>query len=240
MVKKFTMKDIRITEANRDINPSQVAKLEKVIKKKGYCAGHPILVDKDGLIVDGQHRFLACKELGIEAPIAVVDDFDMVATLNSTQLNWTLKDYVKFYAVKGLPDYIILEDICKSKNITPTVAVTIISGKNYGKYNQNKNSENPVKEGTFVIPDKSDKGLAKLDRKIQAILDLISLLGLPKTDRLVLAITRLAQDKNFSFKVMEGKVEYQRARIYRCTTIQDYMTMLANIYNNKNSKKVAV
>lgn len=240
MVKKFTMKDIRITEANRNIIPAHVERLAKIIEKKGYCPGRPILVDPDGFIIDGQHRFLACKKLGIEAPIETLNNFDMVAILNSTQLNWSLNDYVKFYAVKGIPDYIILEDICKSKNITPAVAVSIICGKSYGKINQNKNSENPVKTGKLTIPDKSAKGLAKIDRKIQNILDLITLLGLPKTDRLILAITRLAQDSNFSFRIMEGKVGYQKARVYRCTTIQDYMVMLANIYNNKNSKKVAV
>ena len=100
--------------------------------------------------------------------------------------------------------------------------------------------DNPVRTGDFRIPDKSEKGLAKLERKVQAILDLVTQLGLPKTDRLITAITRLSNDSNFSFRIMQSKIAYQRSRIYRCTTIQEYMIMLSNIYNNKNTKKVTI
>lgn len=240
MTKKFTMKDIKITEANRKINQYQVERLERIIKKNGYCKGRPILVDQDGFIVDGQHRYLACKNLGIDAPIEQVDNFDLVATLNSTQLNWSLRDYVNFYAVKGLEDYIILDALCKEKGISPAVAITIIYGKSLGKVGSTKASDNPIRTGNLTIPDKSPKGLAKLERKVQAILDLVAQLDLPKTDRLITAITRLSNDSNFSFKIMQNKIAYQRSRIYRCTTIQEYMTMLSNIYNNKNAKKVTV
>lgn len=240
MAKKFTMKDIRITEANRSIKQNHVERLERVIKKNGYCAGRPILVDQDGLIVDGQHRYLACKHLGIEAPIEQVDNFDLVATLNSTQLNWSLRDYVNFYAVKGIADYIILDALCKEKEISPAVAINIIYGKSLSKEGMARPVDNPIRTGDFKIPDKSEKGLAKLERKVQAILDLVTQLGLPKTDRLITAITRLSNDSNFSFKVMQGKIAYQKSRIYRCTTIQEYMVMLSNIYNNKNMKKVTV
>ena len=164
----------------------------------------------------------------------------MVATLNSTQLNWSLHDYVNFYAVKGIEDYIILDALCKEKGISPTVAVSIIYGKNLSKIGTTRATDNPVRTGSFVIPDKSQKGLAKLERKVQAILDLVAQLDLPKTDRLITAITRLSNDSNFSFKIMQNKITYQRSRIYRCTTIQEYMTMLSNIYNNKNAKKVTV
>lgn len=240
MAKKFTMKDIRITEANRAINPNHVERLEREIKKNGYCKGRPILVDQDGLIVDGQHRYLACKRLGIEAPIEQVDNFNLVATLNSTQLNWSLRDYVNFYAVKGIADYIILDALCKEKGISPAVAINIIYGKSLSKEGMARPNDNPVRTGDFKIPDKTEKGLAKLERKVQAILDLVTQLDLPKTDRLITAITRLSNDSNFSFRIMRDKIAYQRSRIYRCTTIQEYMVMLSNIYNNKNSKKVTV
>jgi hypothetical protein len=98
----------------------------------------------------------------------------------------------------------------------------------------------PLKDGTFKFDDISDKGLAKISRKIDKILHVITLLDLPKTDRLVVAITRLMKDDNFSFTTMENKIAYQKSRVYRCSTIQEYMVMLANIYNNKNPKKIAV
>ena len=241
MAKTFTMKDIKITDVNRDIHQPHVDRLKELIKKHGYYEGLPIIVDEDGFIIDGQHRYLACKALGIEPPIVVGKSFDVVPIINSTQLSWGLKDYVKYYSAKGYEDFVILEQICKSKDISPGTAYTIMFDKTSPRTGlSRKAAQNPLKDGTFKFPDKSDKGLAKLERKVDAVLRLISLTGLPKTDRLIIAIARLAKDSNFGFKMMEKKIEYQKSRIYRCATIQEYMTMLATIYNYKNTKKITV
>lgn len=242
MTKKFTIDTIKVSEANRDISRNHVDRLKGIIKEKGYLKGCPILVDEDGLIIDGQHRYLACKELGIEPEIVCSGNFDIVPILNSTQMKWCLRDYVKYYATKDYEDYIILERICKNKGISPNIAYNIIFGKNTTRdaLSRKGGSQSPLKNGTFKLPDKTDKGLAKLDRKIDRILALISALNLPRTDRLIIAIARIAKDSNFNFDKMLGKIEYQKARIYRCSTITEYMQMLANIYNHKNSKKIAV
>lgn len=245
MAKKWTLKDLKVTEANRDIRRNQVDRIKESIKAHGYINAVPILVDEDGLIIDGQHRYVACKELGIEPTILQAGNFDLVPVLNSTQLSWSLSDFVKYYAAKGYEDYVILENICKAKKLKPSLVYNMIHNKSVNRPTmdrQLKGSQQPepIKHGTFKFPDKSAKGLAKLERKIDAILELVSELKLPRTDRLVIAIAKLTQDPNFAFDTMRNKIEYQRARIYKCTTIQEYMVMLANIYNNKNAKKVAV
>lgn len=239
------LKDLKLTDANRDINMNQVKRLEEEIKKHGYIQAMPILADQDGFIVDGQHRYIACKNLEIEPPIVQVANFDLAPVLNATQLSWTLKDYIKFYAEKGYEDYIIIQNICKSKHITPGVAISIVFGKSSWRPGLRISSKgnpttNPVKTGALKLPSTKPKDLAKLDRKIDLILGLVRELGLPRTERLIVAIAQIAQDPNFVFKTMTAKIEYQRARIYRCSTIAEYVQMLANIYNNKNSKKIAV
>ena len=239
-MKKFTIKDIRLSPANRSIEPKQVERLAESIKKYGYIEGLPILVNEDGLIVDGQHRFLACKKLKVEPTIYEVKSFKLAPVLNQLQLKWGIRDYVKYYAEQDVEDYLILQRICKNKKLNPTTVASIIMGKSANKQSVKRGQMSPLKTGDFKIEDKSDKGLAKLERKIDAILHLVNLLNLPKTERLVIAITRMAEDKNFVFGVMEKKIEYQRSRVYRCSTIQEYINMLTTIYNNKNPKKVMI
>lgn len=235
------LKDLKLMEANRDIQQGQVARLTDSIRENGYCKSMPIIADPDGYIIDGQHRYLACKALGVEPPIVIEKNFDIVPLLNSTQMSWTLRDFVKFYAEKGYEDYIILQNICKSKGLSPVVVQAIITGKSTRRTGLAKGAKlNTIKTGQFKLPGTTPKDLAKLERKITLILNLVVTLGLPKTERLVLAITRIAQDPNFVFSTMDNKIAYQRARIYRCTTIAEYTQMLANIYNNKNPKKVVV
>lgn len=240
-LKKMKLSDIHLSQANRDIVRPHVERLKELIRKYGYINSLPIIVDEDGMIIDGQHRFIACQELKIEPPIVVDASFDIVPILNSTQLRWTIVDYVKYYAAKGYEHYVVLEQLCKAKDLKPGIIYNIIFGKSVDKTGLARSAAKfPLKDGSFKFPDLSKKGLDKIERKIDKVMHLVHLLNLPKTDRLIIAIARLATDPHFVFDTMEAKIEYQKARIYRCSTIQEYMQMLANIYNNKNTKKVAV
>lgn len=239
---KFTMDNIRISKANRKIYSNHVDRLVELIRKNGYIDGLPIIVDEDGWIIDGQHRFLACKKLGIKAPIVIGKTFDIVPILNSSQMKWSTGDYVNFYAAKGIEDYIILDQICKAKDISANVAYNIIFSKTVDRsgHSRSKKETSDIKAGKLKLPDTSEKGLAKLERKIDSIIRLIGVLELPRTDRLIVAITRLMDDSNFSMSVMMNKLDYQKSRVHRCSTIAEYTQMLSAIYNHKNSKKVAV
>ena len=236
---KFTLKDLKLDDKNRDIIPAHVERLQALIAEHGYFKGCPIIVTNEGYIIDGQHRYLACKNLNIEPDIVIQDNFDIVPILNSSQVKWQIGAYVKYWAAKGFPDFIILQNICKAKEISPSIAYSIVFGKNPDRTGYTKgNKLSPLKDGTFKFPDHSKKYFDKLERKIDAILNLVSALRLPKTDRLIIALTRLSNQKEFSFSTMLKKLEYQMSRVYRCSTIDEYLIMLVNIYNNKNSNKI--
>ena len=165
MAKKWTLKDLKVTEANRDIRRNQVDRIKESIKTHGYIGAVPILVDEDGLIIDGQHRYVACKELGIEPTILQAGSFELVPVLNSTQLSWGLSDFVKYYAAKGYEDYVILENICKAKKLKPSLVYNMIHNKSVNRPTMDRQLKGtqqpePIKHGTFKFPDKSAKGLA--------------------------------------------------------------------------------
>lgn len=240
----FKMEDLKFLDINRPINRGQVDRLKEIIKTHGYNKGLPIIIDKKGNILDGQHRYVACKELNV-TPVIIEGDSDMmIPIVNSTQLAWSTKDYVKYWAGKGFPDYIILKNICEAKKISPSLAYNIVTNRAMLRASLSRGTQrlmNPIKEGTFKFPESTPKYFEKLERKIDAILHLVTELKLPRTDRLIVAIARLTEDPNFSFAVMSSKIEYQRARIYRCSTIREYINMLCDLYNYKNKgKKVIV
>ncbi len=86
---------------NRDVNDAHVAKLMKSIKDTGYIVEFPIIVDSNYTIVDGQHRFEACKRLGL--PIYYTQakrEFTAsdIININSTQKSWSLLDRIKSLA----------------------------------------------------------------------------------------------------------------------------------------------
>lgn len=244
------MKDIKLSENNRKIVPQQVERLKLLMAKYGYIQSMPIIVNEDGEIIDGQHRYLAAKELNIEAPIVIEKQtgaLDFIPVINSSQLKWTVDNYVDYFANKGYPDFIALRQLCKAKNIKTTVAFAVINNgtcidRSGVAISAMYKKAHPIKSGTFKFPDLSEKGLKKIERRIDGIIRIADTTRLPKTDKLMVAIIRLAKDPNFSFAVMESKIERQRSRLYRCGTIQEYMTMLANIYNNMRAldKRITV
>ena len=116
-------------------------KLKKSIAKTGYlicpviamsCSEEDYLVkaapdssqrassdDHKYAIIDGQNRFLACKELkeadDIDIPCYVVINNNSVrediVTANNTASPWGMEDYIKYYDKRGLPEYSKIKDI---------------------------------------------------------------------------------------------------------------------------------
>lgn len=59
--------------ANRPINRNHVNKIKKSLSEYGYLDSQPITVTADMKILDGQHRFIACKEMGLPIKFVQLD-----------------------------------------------------------------------------------------------------------------------------------------------------------------------
>lgn len=92
---------------NRSINEGLVKRLMESISKIGYIQGKTILVDKDMNIIDGQHRFTACKRLGLPIFYTIIKADPQVAIieLNSQQIGWKMNDYINSWAHSGVKCY---------------------------------------------------------------------------------------------------------------------------------------
>lgn len=59
----------KFLKLNRNIDQSYVQELKRKIENRGLLV--PILIDKNGYVMDGQHRLMACKELEIPVQFIV-------------------------------------------------------------------------------------------------------------------------------------------------------------------------
>lgn len=70
---ELDLDDVFIPEGRfRPLDPKSVKVIAESILKNGQL--QPILVDKNGNLIDGNHRYHACKELGISVIAKVVDE----------------------------------------------------------------------------------------------------------------------------------------------------------------------
>ena len=97
----------KFSKNNREIKHSSVEKLKASMKEHGFISGRPVFVTSDNIVIDGQHRLIAAKDLNIEMHYEVIDGDYMkkMIELNSTQTNWTLTDYIKSYASLNIECY---------------------------------------------------------------------------------------------------------------------------------------
>ena len=60
---------------NREVNRKHLNRLKISIKHKDLTKFKPVIVDKEFCVVDGQHTFVACKELGLPIHYMQLDNF---------------------------------------------------------------------------------------------------------------------------------------------------------------------
>lgn len=97
--------------ANRPVDINHLEKLILKIQRKNLLAEFPIVVDANMNVLDGQHRLLAAKALGVNVFYEVSANMTLedVAPANDTQKIWGLPDYLHSYVRQGKPDYIMLK-----------------------------------------------------------------------------------------------------------------------------------
>lgn len=123
----------------------KVNNLTEAIKENNLLHLYPIVVDEADNILDGQHRFEACKQAEELLSFVVADSsytIDKVAETNDKQSHWKLQDYVLFYAAGGKSEYKKLLRLSNKYMITPGIIISL-----EGKYSSNAD----VKEGVFMF-----------------------------------------------------------------------------------------
>ncbi len=116
---------------NRDLIESKIKKLvhdaQNGLDLFKFC---PILVNKNMAIIDGQHRFLACKQMKLNVYYVVVPDctFAEIARLNNNQNRWKMTDFLNCYrdAGENSKDYNILAEFLKLWPVSFSTAIFVL------------------------------------------------------------------------------------------------------------------
>ena len=89
-----------ILEQNRVVSDNHVSELVVSIQNSGQLT--PIIINEKFEIIDGQHRFDACKILKIPVMylISYKTSINEVILMNNTQKSWKLHDYLRCFSDK--------------------------------------------------------------------------------------------------------------------------------------------
>jgi hypothetical protein len=239
--------NFKIIEGNRPPNPKHVNRLYQSIVEHGLLC-NPIIVNKKYEIIDGQHRYLACKKAGISVYYIMLDDYGLtdVHTLNLNQKNWTKKDFMDGYADMGEESYIKLRLFSqKNSDFAFTDCISLCSNNSTasGSFMNQKNRQNDsvvkvsqsFEEGTWKGKDfELAQTWADKIREVKTYFD-----GYNKSV-FVGTMVIMLQNKSFDFNEFMAKLKIQPKALYDCANREQCKLMIENVYNYRRREKVGL
>lgn len=236
---KFSMDydKFKTLEGNRTIVPRKIKKLKESIQNGldlvKYC---PIIVNDKFEIIDGQHRFEVCKELG--KPIFYVMLIDevhvkQVAELNNNTDKWKALNYVECFEKQGSKDYKILHNFMDLTGYNYSIAAGLLM----------KNSIADC--GTVVINVKAGNFKVKFENACMSFSLWINgvnkkFIIAPKSRSFVGAMKVLYDSNKFDIDVFNKKLELCGEELKSQATIKNCLYRIEEIYNFKNKIRVTI
>jgi len=229
-------------EGNRVIDPPNVKRFMGIIKNGELYDDiqvNPQKVDGKWVIVDGQHRFLAHKELGLPVPVIMKRKnvpLTGVIQINTTRKNWKVLDRVKSFATLGNENYKRLLAMHQELNRMHPVSISLVSKLCHGSLatSISMGQKSNINDGSWVFNEKEEdvrKVFNECLKFTKQHPDIIS-------DTFVHCIQSLMENQpGFNIKRMLTASTVHSHRFVRAARKQDMLRMLEDVYNFNRERK---
>lgn len=226
----------RFRDDNREkIDQAHVRRLIESIKARNLLDLRPILVNEMMEVIDGQHRLLAAKMLGVEVYYQKEKKLGAnEVMLMNTAKAWTCGDYLNFYCKNGYKEYQKLQNFMKKHNLNLRVALNICMGA--GKY-----SYSSYKNGEFQFEDQ------QLDKELEVCWDTIDFIkkmngfsAYTSSSRFWRAMIKLTTHYNFDAMKWRANLQKMVERFTSKATTDDYCRLMMDVYNWRNNDKISL
>lgn len=212
-----------ILYGNRKVNLLHLNRLQKSISESDLTESNPILVNEKFEIIDGQHRFEACKKLNKPIHYILKMGFGLkeVQRLNANGKNWKMEDSINSYCELGMDEYLYFKSFLAQYKLGIVNSLQILSTWDSAKLEE-------VVNGHMKLNNKArGETLGKWIEEIKPIYK-----GYSRRS-FISAMMRLYANRQFNFKQLMAKLQYQQTKLVDCTDTKGYLTLLEEIYNYK-------
>jgi len=227
---------------NRNLDPSNLNKIKQSVSKKHIKTNAVICIldlndpIKPLKMVDGQHRFEACKDLNIPVSYVIDSSLSMASILNDiTLLNtaskeWDVSDFMNSEAQKGNQNYILYSKVYNSfdKSFDHESLFYIL------------NSDVSRTLPKISYPNFKDGGLRfnqsdfnYLSQRLTDISQFNYYNEMGGKRYYQKALNQFLNTSGFNMNQMLAKLQARQSTITKCTTVEGSLKQLADIYNYK-------
>ncbi len=222
---------------NRPVDRKRVDLLKEAIQQNNALHLFPIIVNQQRHIVDGQHRYTAAKELGVEIYYIIGDVRpEDVAGFAFRTKKWSPIDYLDYWVAMGNDNYIRLKRLYEEYSIvdgkpflTVPVSASLCSyGTHLGRHERFAN-------GMWICNDE-----AWGRSTVRKVLDFRQYVSFWNNSIFVGAISNLCSNANYDHTRMMTKMQWLSTKLVKCPDTGSYIRVINEIYNFKQPDKARV
>lgn len=209
-------------DKNREVKESRVKRMVLAIKQLDMTKERPIIVDEKMRIIDGQHRFEACKLL--KKPIHYIKSNiggrinDAVIMLNANQTPWALTDYITNYIKRGKEDYQKIVDCMDQYKVTVSAAIAFVA-------NRENAASKSIQNGKF------EAGRIKYQVFGDIYLDFKKICNIYTHIMFIRALVRLVRSGKYNHKKDFIRFDKHRMELRGCANVEQYLQLFEKILN---------
>ena len=219
----------KIITGNRPLNNRNYTKIINSMKQQQLLI--PIIVNEKMEIIDGQHRFKACKELGLPVYYIIVNGYGLneVERANTASAMWNKFNFLDMYIAKGEKNYIEFQSLLEKYkiNISDLIKVfSMVQEKNIAVLGRN------FEKGNFTLEGQ--------DTVLKFLNDLqdFSFFSDCKSSKFVTAFLKLFFHEKYNHKRMKTALKVNSSALIKKNSYSEYLTLLTNeIYSKGNVKE---
>lgn len=214
--------------SNREQYRKHIERIKQGFEEYGNLTKvQPILVNEKFDIIDGQHRFIACKELGEPIYYTMTPGLGVAEarSMNILHKSWLPLDYARSYALQGDTNYQKFIQLMEDYGFSFTTTLK------YAEGSEIKGMNSRFRKGEFVLTD--EKGAReRLDKLAGAGL----FVPFVTNEKFGSAFLRAINVENYDHKRMLKKLELHQHLLEPKGSVQDSLRMLEEIYNYQMSE----
>lgn len=219
---------------NREsISYEHVNRLARSIKQRNMLDMKPVLCNEKMEILDGQHRFLAAKQVGETVYYSIEENItplDMLKLQISKQ--WNYQDYLNYFVKHEYEDYKKLAEFMKKTQLNIRVSLMLLIGRGRSEYEK-------FKEGTFKFnADMVQDNYTQIWETVDFVRQNNGARPFQNGISFWKALIMLHRHPNFKIESWRKNLEKFVQRIIAKPSQKEFMFMVQEIYNYRQHNKI--
>ncbi len=227
-----------ILKGNRPLDRYHLKKLKESVEKENHLNLHPIIINQNNEVIDGQHRLEVARQLGLDIFFIKSDTVtdEHLIHCNVNQKSFEVENYIDYFAIKERKEeYIQLKNMLKSSCLKPKALLTLILGV------VSTNLLEFLKTGKFKFPSNEDSsGIMNFYSDFMAYVKdkRIKPFSIFTNHNFTRAFRWLFKTTGFDRHLFFKKLDMRWFDLKPQRTSEEWYTLLISIYNFKNHNRI--